>query len=51
MTRAYRFLGLMVVLSAVWSWTPPLALTLKGSGETVARVTAEAANPKGDVWF
>jgi iron(III) transport system substrate-binding protein len=27
------------------------ALTLKGSGETLAQVTAEAANPKGDVWF
>src|SRR5258705_12507842 len=28
-----------------------VALTLKGSGETLAQVTAEAANPKGDVWF
>ena len=27
------------------------ALTLKGSGETFAQVSAEAANPKGDVWF
>src|SRR4030095_3238735 len=84
MTRAYRFLGPMVLLSAVWSWAPPPALaqgnlnvycsvqaewcqavanefqrqtgirvglTLKGSGETLAQVTAEAANPKGDVWF
>ena len=28
-----------------------VGLTLKGSGETLAQVTAEAANPKGDVWF
>ena len=28
-----------------------VALTLKGSGETLAQVTAEAQNPKGDVWF
>ena len=28
-----------------------VALTLKGSGETFAQVSAEAANPKGDVWF
>ena len=28
-----------------------VALSLKGSGETLAQVTAEAANPKGDVWF
>jgi len=28
-----------------------VALTLKGSGETFAQITAEAANPKGDVWF
>jgi iron(III) transport system substrate-binding protein len=28
-----------------------VALTLKGSGETLAQITAEAANPKGDVWF
>jgi iron(III) transport system substrate-binding protein len=28
-----------------------VALTLKGSGETLAQVAAEAANPKGDVWF
>ena len=28
-----------------------VALTLKGSGETLAQVTAESANPKGDVWF
>jgi iron(III) transport system substrate-binding protein len=84
MTRAYRFLGPIVLLSAVYWWTPPPALaqgnlnvycsvqaewcqavanefqrqtgirvglTLKGSGETLAQVTAEAANPKGDVWF
>jgi iron(III) transport system substrate-binding protein len=23
---------------------------LEGSGETLAQVTAEAANPRGDVW-
>jgi len=84
MTRAYRFLSPIVLLSAVCSWTPPSALaqgnlnvycsvqaewcqavanefqrqtgirvglTLKGSGETLAQVTAEAANPRGDVWF
>ena len=85
MTRAYRFLGPIVLLSAVCSGAPPPALaqgnlnvycsvqaewcqavanefqrqtgirvglTLKGSGETFAQVTAEAANPKGDdVWF
>src|SRR2546422_11174213 len=28
-----------------------VALTLKGSGETLAQVSAEAANPRGDVWF
>ena len=28
-----------------------VGLTLKGSGETLAQVTAEAANPRGDVWF
>ena len=28
-----------------------VALSLKGSGEVLAQVTAEAANPKGDVWF
>jgi iron(III) transport system substrate-binding protein len=28
-----------------------VALTLKGSGETFAQISAEAANPKGDVWF
>jgi iron(III) transport system substrate-binding protein len=28
-----------------------VALTLKGSGETLAQITAEAANPRGDVWF
>jgi iron(III) transport system substrate-binding protein len=28
-----------------------VALTLKGSGETFAQVSAEAANPRGDVWF
>jgi iron(III) transport system substrate-binding protein len=28
-----------------------VALSLKGSGETLAQITAEAANPKGDVWF
>ncbi|PYN81223.1 MAG: iron ABC transporter substrate-binding protein [Candidatus Rokuibacteriota bacterium] len=28
-----------------------VGLTLKGSGETLAQVTAESANPKGDVWF
>lgn len=28
-----------------------VGLTLKGSGETLAQITAEAANPKGDVWF
>jgi iron(III) transport system substrate-binding protein len=26
-------------------------LTQKGSGETFAQITAEAQNPKGDVWF
>ena len=84
MTRAYRFLSPIVLLSAVCSGAPPPALaqgnlnvycsvqaewcqavanefqrqtgirvglTLKGSGETLAQVTAEAANPKGDVWF
>ena len=44
MTRAYRFRGPIVLLSAVCSWAPP-------PGETLAQVTAEAANPKGDVWF
>ncbi len=28
-----------------------VAVTQKGSGETLAQITAEAANPKGDVWF
>ena len=28
-----------------------VAITQKGSGETLAQITAEAANPKGDVWF
>jgi iron(III) transport system substrate-binding protein len=28
-----------------------VAITQKGSGETLAQVAAEAANPKGDVWF
>src|SRR5712692_3773907 len=28
-----------------------VAVTQKGSGETLAQVTAEAANPRGDVWF
>jgi len=28
-----------------------VGLTLKGSGETLAQVAAEAANPRGDVWF
>ena len=28
-----------------------VALGLKGSGETLAQITAEALNPKGDVWF
>jgi len=28
-----------------------VAITQKGSGETLAQVTAEAANPRGDVWF
>ena len=28
-----------------------VALSMKGSGETLAQVAAEAANPKGDVWF
>jgi iron(III) transport system substrate-binding protein len=26
-------------------------MTHKGSGETIAQIKAEAANPKGDVWF
>src|SRR5262245_11487632 len=84
MTRAYQFLGPMVLLSTVWLWAPPPALaqgnlnvycsvqaewcqavvnefqrqtgvrvglTLKGSGETVAQLTAEAANPEVDVWY
>ena len=28
-----------------------VAMTQKGSGEALAQITAEAANPKGDVWF
>src|SRR5438093_10032353 len=28
-----------------------VAISQKGSGETLAQVTAEAANPRGDVWF
>ncbi|HKU94375.1 MAG TPA: ABC transporter substrate-binding protein [Vineibacter sp.] len=28
-----------------------VAITQKGSGETIAQIKAEAANPKGDVWF
>ena len=28
-----------------------VAITQKGSGESLAQITAEAANPKGDVWF
>jgi iron(III) transport system substrate-binding protein len=28
-----------------------VAITLKGSGETLAQIAAEAANPKADVWF
>jgi len=28
-----------------------VAVTQKGSGEALAQITAEAANPKGDVWF
>src|SRR6266705_3727840 len=28
-----------------------VASSQKGSGETLAQVTAEAANPRGDVWF
>ena len=28
-----------------------VAITQKGSGEALAQITAEAANPKGDVWF
>jgi len=28
-----------------------VAITQKGSGETLAQIAAEAANPKGDVWF
>jgi iron(III) transport system substrate-binding protein len=28
-----------------------VAITQKGSGETLAQVAAEAANPKGDAWF
>ena len=28
-----------------------VAVTLKGSGEVLAQITAEAANPKADVWF
>jgi len=27
------------------------AVTQKGSGETLAQIKAEAANPKGDVWW
>ena len=28
-----------------------VAITQKGSGEVLAQITAEAANPKGDLWF
>jgi iron(III) transport system substrate-binding protein len=28
-----------------------VSITQKGSGETIAQIKAEAANPKGDVWF
>ena len=28
-----------------------VAMTQKGSGEALAQIAAEAANPKGDVWF
>ena len=28
-----------------------VAMTQKGSGEALAQISAEAANPKGDVWF
>ncbi len=28
-----------------------VSITQKGSGETIAQLKAEAANPKGDIWF
>ena len=28
-----------------------VAMTQKGSGEALAQITAEASNPKGDIWF
>jgi iron(III) transport system substrate-binding protein len=28
-----------------------VSITQKGSGETIAQIKAEAANPKGDIWF
>src|SRR5262245_36668948 len=28
-----------------------VAISQKGSGETLAQIAAEAPNPKGDVWF